>query len=70
MGIGGMVYSTISVGASVLKKYPKPYAIESGTSMATPYVAGSVSFLKNKCIIVISIRLFSKNSRLISFKYW
>ncbi|CAF1210399.1 unnamed protein product [Adineta ricciae] len=39
-GIGGDVYSTISTAIARQKKYPKPYIIKSGTSMAAPYVAG------------------------------
>ncbi|CAF1289121.1 unnamed protein product [Adineta steineri] len=42
-GIGGMVYSTISVSAAVQNSLPKPYMISSGTSMATPYVAGTLA---------------------------
>jgi lactocepin len=44
-GIGGMVYSTISVSSAEQRKLPKPYLINSGTSMATPYVAGYVQFI-------------------------
>ena len=39
-----MVYSTLSVSAAEQSKLPEPYAISSGTSMATPYVAGYVPF--------------------------
>ncbi|CAF1031488.1 unnamed protein product [Rotaria sp. Silwood1] len=39
-GIGGYVYSTISSFAATKQKQPNAYAVYSGTSMATPYVAG------------------------------
>ncbi|KAI9363437.1 peptidase S8/S53 domain-containing protein [Zopfochytrium polystomum] len=42
-GIGGNVYSTISPAAAAAQGYPGPYALYSGTSMATPYFAGSVA---------------------------
>lgn len=55
-GIGGMVYSTISVSSAVQNKLTGPYVIMSGTSMATPYVAGYVfnCFLKEKWTVVMS----------------
>ena len=44
-GIGGTVYSTVSSAYAQQKKVSKAYDIQSGTSMATPYVAGYVEFL-------------------------
>jgi hypothetical protein len=54
-GIGGMVYSTISVSSAVQNKLTGPYVIMSGTSMATPYVAGYVfTYFLKKSIMVMS----------------
>ncbi|KAI9363433.1 peptidase S8/S53 domain-containing protein, partial [Zopfochytrium polystomum] len=42
-GIGGQVYSTISPNAAASQGYAVPYASYSGTSMASPYFAGTVA---------------------------
>ncbi len=39
-GIGGNVYSTISLNAATQQGLSRAYAIMSGTSMASPYTAG------------------------------
>ena len=58
-GIGGHVYSTISPRAAQQQQLMNPYADYSGTSMATPYVAGYVF------IYILKIELI-----LISSKYY
>ncbi|CAF1060132.1 unnamed protein product [Rotaria sordida] len=42
-GIGGYVYSTISSFAAENQRTSNAYATQSGTSMATPYVAGTLA---------------------------
>ncbi|CAF1100029.1 unnamed protein product [Rotaria sordida] len=42
-GIGGYVYSTISSFAAEKQRTSNAYATQSGTSMATPYVAGTLA---------------------------
>ncbi|KAJ3223990.1 hypothetical protein HDU81_008810 [Chytriomyces hyalinus] len=44
-GIGGQVYSTVSVHAAQKGNFPVPYASYSGTSMASPYSAGITALL-------------------------
>ncbi|KAJ3243712.1 hypothetical protein HDU78_011849 [Chytriomyces hyalinus] len=39
-GLGGQVYSTVSVHAAQVENYAVPYGSYSGTSMASPYSAG------------------------------
>ncbi|CAF0768404.1 unnamed protein product [Adineta ricciae] len=42
-GIGGSVYSTISPFAAAMQGLTRMYALYSGTSMATPYIAGTLA---------------------------
>jgi hypothetical protein len=56
MGIGGKVYSTISVASAESNKLSKAYAILSGTSMAAPYVAGYVEFISKRCVALLCQR--------------
>ena len=53
-GIGGSVYSTVSSYTAQLQRSSAAYATLSGTSMATPYVAG---YVYTCILIVISISL-------------
>ncbi|KAI8830815.1 peptidase S8/S53 domain-containing protein [Chytriomyces cf. hyalinus JEL632] len=44
-GLGGQVYSTVSVHAAQVENYAVPYGSYSGTSMASPYSAGVTALL-------------------------
>jgi len=44
-GIGGNMYSTISLFAMQNQNFKTPYAVYSGTSMSAPYISGSIALL-------------------------
>ncbi|KAJ1555974.1 hypothetical protein HK405_009561 [Cladochytrium tenue] len=71
-GIGGSVYSTISKHAETAESYNEPYAVYSGTSMATPYVAGSLALLlqaRGTSISFTEARAYLQNTAIVANIY-
>ncbi|KAJ3192789.1 hypothetical protein HK101_005963 [Irineochytrium annulatum] len=64
-GIGGQVYSTVSVFAASAGSLKVPYAIYSGTSMATPYSAGAAALIlqaKKKAVDFLTLKALIQNN--------
>ncbi|KAJ3135580.1 hypothetical protein HK101_004110, partial [Irineochytrium annulatum] len=71
-GIGGQVYSSISPHAAAAASLKVPYAIYSGTSMSTPYSAGSAALIlqaKKKAVDFPTLKALIQNNAVYRNKF-